>query len=364
MDLPTASDVQRFAELSPAGYLSPAVSAAFVYGFVPGILVAAIALALVRAVEQRLRIRSLAGPGVAVVEGEVEDADGAPVEVTIVQSGQQAQGAHHWREIRRSTAARPFELRVAGGVLRVEPGDRPTLMIPLDEADRRFSVRTLRAALDPGARAYIIGEPTDDPDAHVELAYRGASIAPVLRAPPGRRMVIATEPPGGIFRARGWFHLRWALALLAVFPLNQLWFRGYIDRSAHGEVVWGTVRDRRVWTSETHDAHGTHHETHRAITVFTSAGRGLTEEVGSADYAQIAEWDRVPFLEAGADIHLGESPSARAVVVFCAMITSLIPALLYLGRTRVTRPWYEKARVNHSGSGSLSGSPPLMNALV
>ena len=72
----------------------------------------------------------------------------------------------------------------------------------------------------------------------------------------------------------------------------------------------------------------------------------------------------MPFLAAGPDIHLGESPSASAVVVFCAMITSLIPALLYLGRTRVTRPWYERARVDRSGSGSLSGSPPLMNSPV
>ena len=345
------------------GYASPGATTAVVYCVVPAILISVIALALVRAFGQRRRLRSLANPAVAVVEGVVEaDTDGSPpVEVAIVQSGDQSRGSYHWKEIRRTARARPFHLRIAdGSLVRVDPSDSPTLVSPLDEVGREPKQRTLRAALAPGARAYVVGQRLDGVDPHVQGGYRSAPAAAVVRPAPGRAMLVATERPDGVFRARARYHLTWALALLAVFAIDQLWFTGYFERSRHGEVVWGRAKDRWGWQTEASDRHGSHRETHYSIQVAVSDGRRIDQEIGFDDYVQIAEGDRVPFIvvpgRPGAS-QIGEIASAHAFLLFGAIVTAVIAALAYLARSTSTRPWYESEQLDHYGRGSLDGSP-------
>ncbi len=367
MDLPGTSDTDRFTELSPASYASPAASAVFVYGVVPGILVAAIGLALVRAFRMRRRLpRMLAAPGGILVEGDVEpDDEGTPpVRVAIVQSGVPIRAGHQWREIRRTVTARPFYLRTAGGSLRIEPDERTTLTSGLDEISRKLARRTIAASLEPGARAYVVGVQGKGTDPRGGGDYRSAPEAEVVRPASGQGMLISGEAPDRLFGARAWFHFKWALALVVILGLEQLWFTGYFDRKTSGQVVWARVTDTRHWTTSNSGPHGTEsHQPHFGITAEASGGQRFDAELGRDDVWLDWKGAVVPFVvvPGSSDSQFGMRASANGVAIFGGMLTSLIAALVFLGNSQVTRPWFDRRRVNHSGSVPLDESPPLVS---
>jgi hypothetical protein len=366
MDLPAASDTARFTELSPASYASPATSALLVFGVAPGILLAAIALALIRTVRMRLRLpRMLATPGAVLVEGEVEpDGEGtSPVQLTIVQSREPVKGSL-WLETGRAVTARPFGLRTAGGSLRIEPDERTTLATRLDEVGPEPGGRAIAASLTPGMRVYVVGvrEKGSDPRGG---DYRGSPAAVVVRPPPGRGMLIAAAPPDRLFRARAWFHLKWGLVLLVILGLDPLWFTGYFEREAKGEVVWAHVIDAREWKTRRSDRHGYHLETHYGITAETSGKQTLDAEIGEEDQWLQSQGTIVPFLvvPASSASQLGTRASASGVSILGGLLTSLIAALAFLGSSRMTRLWFDRRQVNHAGTEFVDKGPPMISPL-
>jgi hypothetical protein len=367
MDLPGPSDTDRFTELSPASYASPAVSAVFVYGVVPGVLVAAIGLALIRAFRMRRRLsRMLEVPGAILIDGDVEpDAEGTPpVEVTIVQSGVPIKGRRQWVEIRRAVTARPFYLRTPGGSLRVEPDEHTTLTSGLDEISRELARRTIAASLAPGSRAYVVGVQGKGTDPRGGGDYRSSPEAVVVRPASGQGMLISGEAPDRLFGARAWFHFKWALALVVILGLDQLWFTGYFDRNTRGQVVWARVTDTRQWVTSSGGRYGTEsHQTHFGITAEASGGRTFVAEIGRDDVWLDWKGVTVPFVvvPGSSDSQFGMRASANGLAIFGGMLTSLIAALVFLGNSQVTRPWFDRRRVNHSGSVPLDRAPPLVS---
>ena len=324
---------------------------------VTGILVALVALSVVRMVRARRRARAAdrafeapvpTQPGPAVVCGTVEYARDRQeaVRVEILQEGrewrQKGGWRHKWCEVGRETIAMPFYLRCCdGGRVRVEPGAKVTLMGELDRIDHRAPAqRMVIAELHPGARVIVEGvlHEAFDPEAASTTGYRDHGMGRVLK-PSGDPLVIASAGLADKHRgyARGWRRLLWTSAAILLF--SQAMFVGYYTR------IWsGTPRSGRI-VDVTHNYRT--EDTHVVIDVDGRTYRLLAKY---RDYWPLKHAEHTYVREAGWATALGRKPTLPFAPWLLAAIATAFAILFSIGLLR--RPWY-RGHLTVSGPGRL-----------
>ncbi|MDC0718092.1 hypothetical protein [Nannocystis bainbridge] len=179
--------------------------------------------------QARLEQTSLTTPppltnGPVALAGTVETSDGAAaIEVTLEEEREDGD----WREVSRTTAARPFVLRLEGGAaVRVVPGDAPLLLDALGPAETLAPAhQRRRASLDNGERVFVRGLLRRSGEPGGASPYRAGDPPFELAAPRRGPMVLSTEALSGALERRAGDHLgrsHLLLASLAVVVLLSL----------------------------------------------------------------------------------------------------------------------------------------------
>ena len=160
-------------------------------------------------------------PGPIVLHGRVEKSEGGrhAVRVEVTQEGSESENSgvwsHTWTETSRRVFVEPFYVvDAAGRRTRVEPRDDVLLVDTMNhKAPGKRTLRICSAELTPGEEVWASGELTSAPDPEGTTGgYRGGA-GLVLRAPPGQRMLLSSEPLAARFEAKAPFHTRWSLFL-------------------------------------------------------------------------------------------------------------------------------------------------------
>lgn len=298
-------------------------------------------------------------PGEAVVVGTVERAQGADVavRVEVEQEGSETESSgvwsHEWSETDRKVRVHPFYLRHASGArIRVEPGEDVKLVDALDGmilVDRKKRVRV--AELVPGERVFAVGElrRAPDPEAPTQ-GYRGVAQGYLLVPPPGRPMLLSSEPLGQRFARKAAFHLRWAVVAAVAALAWSAAFAPFHARLWLGETV--DVRVTDLQERESGDDH-----THFEVSMRTADGVALSDEASHTDFGRLRGVERIKAR------YVRSWPSASTIgpdvtvhsAAFIAVPLLGALALAYFLRAHSSRPWYEKKLVEQ-GSGKLPDS--------
>ncbi|MCC6521941.1 MAG: hypothetical protein IT373_04710 [Polyangiaceae bacterium] len=361
-------------ELLPHLHLPPAWSAAAVLlCALPylGALVGALRRArrhgrTARSEERSFDPEAMLVAGDVVVTGRVEYAEGAElaVRVEVVQSGTESESSgswsHSWTERARRVRVHPFYLRLASGErVRVEPADDALLVDALDGmvlVNRTERIRT--AELSPGEQVFVRGTLGRGADPEGERYRSGRAL--VLRATPGHRMLVSSEPLGARFRKRQRTYRRWAVAALVCLCAVQASFFSFHALAFGGRTVPGTVEARRA--IERTDSEGdpyTDYEVDVLVALPDAPSLRFTEEVSEGDYALAAEGSPVAVRHVQAVPSLAELGTGGTVHgVRFALVLPLGLAFysIYAGARRRSRPWYLRP-VKDTGSGQLPDVP-------
>lgn len=192
------------------------------------LVTAAVFYALARRLrgQARLERTSLTTPppltnGPVALAGTVETSDGAAAIEVILE--EEREGGD-WREVSRTTAARPFVLRLEGGAaVRVVPGDAPLLLDALAPAEALAPAhQRRRASLDAGERVFVRGllRRTGEPGG--ASPYRAGDPPLELTAPRRGPMVLSTEALSGALERRAADHRDRGHLFLAIFAVVLL----------------------------------------------------------------------------------------------------------------------------------------------
>jgi len=250
------------AELEDAG---PSLTAGWLW-CVSGIaiLLAVIAAALIvrnACLTRRARAQRLGSPvlrpGLAVLEGTIDEPSEPPLRVEIRQSGiknfGEDGGRIEWSELSREVTAKPFRLRLESGeVVEVEPRDAAKLLLPITrtETDAPTKRRRIAEAKD-GDRIHISGRLEGHKIMDATNGYRGA-MTTKYKLLPSRSgpMLVSREPLESVVRSPLPRYVG-ALVLATVMLVSaHAIFVGYHLRSAAGRVTAGMVTDKRTWVDE------------------------------------------------------------------------------------------------------------------
>ena len=297
--------------------------------------------------------------GLVVLSGVVAtDGNEPAVTIAIDQSGIQRRAKRgyfvEWKEVRRTVTAHPFHVVEPGGQrVRVEPDQRVFLVDKLETSAREGATRVRSATLTNGEPVHVIGvlESGFDNDG----PYRDAVSTRVLRPERGGRMLISTEPLADRHKKRARFHGYWAAGMgLFCAGLYLMMFGSFLALHRHGRVVTGTVG--RPYIYYTHDKSGTH--THSAIAGLypgLDGDRPFDSEVRPAIFrrmepgvtVQLVVWQRMNLVQ------LGDAPTAPEVAPMLGLLFwfSLLP--VYFVFLSMTRPWYDRSRLNENEPGTL-----------
>jgi hypothetical protein len=303
--------------------------------------------------------------GEIILHGRVATADGAAraVRVEVEQEGTESESSgvwsHTWTETSRQIFVEPFYvIDATGRRTRVEPRDDVFLVDAMDGKILVNLTRRIRTAeLSPGEEVWASGVLTIAPDPEAAThAYRGAA-ALVLRAPPGRRMLLSSEPLGARFEAKARFYRRWSavLALLGMMAWS-LMFGPYFLRSVAGETRQATITQLHPYDTE-NDGTVTHH----FRVGFTLGGKETTaaDDVSVETFNRLQEGQSIavrwvpsmPQLSTiGAEATVGSAP---LLLLFSAVWLAAL--LVYRNRIQHSLGWYEK-KVVDKGKGKLAES--------
>ncbi len=306
-------------------------------------------------------------PGHTIICGRVELLPGTErtVRVEIRQRGAEQRSRngvnHTWREESRRVEAHPFLLRrSAEAAIRVEPGSEVELVDRLDQTIRHsHHERTLVGELTPGERVFAVGMLSPgEPIAGGERGYREAPRRElVLQAPPGRRLLLASERLGSRYYARARFHLRWLLLGLAALAFGELVLLHLYWRSAFvGERVVADVTRLHRYTVGSGKSRTTYHHVYlRRI----DTGGSFRLDAGGRSFRRLGVGDRVVLREVRVGhrfwqgLALGADPTLHLFPAGLGLGLALGLALTYSARRRTTRPWYARERYDLSGRGPL-----------
>ena len=365
-------------QLSPAEHLSETASVVWAIGILPALFIGAALVAAILWWRARSQANTAHMVGArTIVHGRVERDDDAkpPVRLEIVQAGTETPTkngyTHRWSETTRTLSVRPFYLRTENGdTVRVEPNSQVMLVDGLDETARSGWSRRLVAELTAGEDAFVVGHLERDFDPRMQpndgTGYRSATSAYVLRPPAGGRMLVSTEPLAARFLRRAKFHGRWALAILLVGVVNQVWFVPFFHRAISGVEVQARITNRRWWT--THSRNGTSY--HYAVSAEIMPGQSFDgplpeDRVSHSDYDALSEGDQVPYLVATDDesaYEIGSHPTTHVGLFIGALIVAIATLGIYYGNTQSTRPWYDRKKLIHTGGVRLDASPVVKNS--
>jgi hypothetical protein len=239
----------------------------------------------------------------------------------------------------------------------VEPGEDVRLVDAMDGVIKVDLTKRIRVAeLVPGEKVFAFGKLRSAPDSEgPRQGYRGTAEGYLLVSPPGRGMLLSTEPLARFFARKAAFHLRWAvIAAVAALAFNAL-FASFHARRWLGETVDVRVMQARYYADSDEVAH-------YEVTMRGADDVTFSDEVSLSDFqklrAQLREGDR---------IQVRHVPSWRSATVIgsaatasfsaCGAVPLLgVIALVYYIRARSTRAWYERKSLVEKGSGRLADS--------
>lgn len=359
-------------QYAPWDRLNPQLSAVVANGLCGALLAAWIVVLVARAVRELLRAReALSGvatrvrPGVHTLRGITRPepgSEGAPVSLTIHQTGEARQGKHGpfviWRETRRDTRARPFYVELPSGErVRVEPTVESLRYVDDLAVSQRLpgaNQRTRTASLDPGEGVFVRGElqrgvdPHGDPQGYREAGARGL----VLR-PASDGMLVSSHPVDAPHRRRAAHDLTLAALGLALLGVCQLvLFDDYRVLRRQGEVVDAHITGLSTFTTR----HKSRTRIHYVVNAETAEGALLRDEVSEAAWNECQRRLTVPFTVARrgrvaqAGRHEDGLPRSTAIVVVMVMLTLMG---LHAAGVSTRRAWFERRHIVDREPGTL-----------
>lgn len=324
-------------------------------------------LALVREADAALDPGAPLRPGAHFVKGTVELAQGetTAVKVEIEQEGTEKKvkngWVHTWKELSRTTTARPFYLRREDGTrVRVHP--RPDVLL-VDEVDQMFhATRTTRfrtAELTTGEEAVIEGvlRRGEDPEAASgEGGYRDATRGGwVMSSPLGTPLHISTEALAERHRLRARRHGKSALFVVAMLALGTLSMTPYLLRAVVAEPVTAVVEGRRYYETRGSRGGPTHHyEVYLAVPQTNGPPRRLVADLDSEDWGTLRQDERLRvryFDDAG----LVSAPGAGSSIHYAMLLVAFVclgGAGWSVYSARSWKRWYEGPLID-AGKGRL-----------
>lgn len=232
---------------TPYGNAHPIVSAAMVFGLIPGALAWVFVALRRRASEVGRELARYESPrrGLRLVEASVQVEGGPAATLHVDEVDSSNDGIVLTDEVGAQTSARPFLLcDVGGATVRVEPGDAPYVdrgAMTEDAAMPRPGGRTRVFHLEAGARVFVFGQATGAGGAG-RADYRVADAPPVLGPPDDGPLEIHAASPvprlhAERLRARSWQLLcPLALALIEAVALHS-----YLAQVVAGRVIAATL---------------------------------------------------------------------------------------------------------------------------
>lgn len=320
-------------------------------------------MALVAAAAFRPDAPYVAGP--IVLHGRVEKSEGAKhaARIEVVQEGTEEENSgvwsYKWTETSRRVLVEPFYVVDAvGRRTRVEPRDDVLLV---DAMDRKASGKSRRricsAELRKGEEVWASGELVSavDPESPGG-GYRGGA-GLVLRAPPGQRMLLSSEPLGARFEAKARFHVRAALFLaLAAVISCSLCFGSYGVRLFAGETRASTITKLEEYVVDTDNGSTKYFGV--AVTLRDERAT-LRGDVPEGTFKKLREGEAIPVRWVRAIPRLstlGADATENGFLVLVALFGCWLPSmLLYWSQIRRSLAWYETT-LNETGKGKLADS--------
>lgn len=359
-------------QYAPWDRLNPQLSAIVANGLCGALLVAWILVLVARAVRELLRAREALSavatrvrPGVHTLRGITRPepgSEGAPVSLTIHQTGEPRQGKHGpfviWRETRRDTRARPFYLELPSGErVRVEPTVEALRYVDDLAISQRLpgaNQRTRTASLDPGEAVYVRGELQRGVDPHGDhRGYRDAGARGLVMRPASEGILVSSHPVDQPHRRRASHDLTLAALGLALLGVCQLvLFDDYRVLRRQGEVIDAHITGLSTFTTR----HKSRTRIHYVVSAETHEGAPLRDEVSEAAWNECQRRLTIPFTiarhgrVAQAGRHEDGLPRPTAVVV---VIVLLALVGLHAGGASARRAWFERGQVVDREPGTL-----------
>jgi hypothetical protein len=304
-------------------------------------------------------------PGRAVLHGRVDLAQGArrAVRIEVCQEGEEQENSgvwtHTWKETSRRVIVEPFYVvDAAGRRTRVEPRDDVLLVDAMDGKSGGTRQRVLSAEVVSGEQVWASGELVKAPDPEgVASGYRAVPTTLVLRAAPGERMLLSSEPLGARFEVKARFHARSALLLGLVAVITcGVCFGPYLARLVAGATQPAQITRLEPYMYETEDRS---EQRYRVRVAIPGEPAGLEDDVPQAMFAGLHVGQSIPVRRVrGAPrlTTLGPAATVDGGLVMVAFLLAWLPAaVLYGYRIRRSLTWYETS-LKQKGKGKLADS--------
>jgi hypothetical protein len=317
--------------------------------------------------EERFDPKAPLRDGVTVIFGRVETEQGnTPVAIGIQQVAREWQykGAwnHAWEEVGRVVRATPFVLRTPDGTaVRVEPPQTVALHGDFSRIERHsHTQRTCVLDLTNGRDVHVYGVLQGAQLAHASGAYRQGGAMPVLSGSTMAPMVISTEKPGAMPRARAKVHRNMGIALAAwmVFALVVV-FQQFVWLSLDGEVVPVRVEATREWREWVKPKNSAGYWRYHYELRGSARGTVVADEVGFSLYRAVrsGEVQSVPFVVSSLRPtvnQFGSSPRTTVGRLIVGILAAIIFGITYPLVAMGSRPWYLKKKYKVGGAGTIS----------
>jgi hypothetical protein len=359
-------------EYAPWDRLNPQLSAIVANGLCGALLAAWILVLVARAVRALLQAREALSavatrvrPGVHTLRGITRPepgSEGAPVSLTVHQTGEARQGKHGpfviWRESRRETRARPFYLELPSGErVRVEPSVEALHYVDDLAISQRLpgaNLRTRTASLDPGEVVFVRGELQRGVDPHGDpQGYRDAGARGLVMRPGSEGILVSSLPVDQPHRRRASHDLTFAALGLTLLGLAQLvLFDDYRVLRRQGEVIDAHITGLSTFTTR----HKGRTRIHYVVAAETNDGAPLRDEVSEAAWAESQRRLTIPFTVArqgrAAQVGRGEVGVHKPTAII-AVIALLLLMGLHAGGASARRAWFERRQVIDREPGTL-----------
>ncbi len=302
-------------------------------------------------------------PGPArVVKGRVELDGGDGIAVGVdnrqaVKNHPSRNGKWHtWEEVSRTVHAVPFYLvRDDGQSVYVEVSEAALVV---DALETKYpidlpSLRVRSADVRRGERFFAYGDLVEGMHPRGGDAYRGGS-GWILRAPPGGRLLLATDAIRDRYVGRIAFLREWAAWLaLAFCGLHAVFTLPFVADSLFGTRATATLADLGTYVTRSKG----HTTTHYVLTARAADGFTLKDQVSSTVYdeaqrAQSRGIVVVPIIRVGnweGASFLGDEPYVYGSWVVLGIAGAAVTLLLMRFAYPFSYAWYDRAKLGERG---------------
>lgn len=298
-----------------------------------------------------------------VLSGIVRHLDGnLAVRVSIDQEGSQrthrGSTSHTWVEKDRVVEVATFKLELPSGeTILVHP---PKDVELVDALDLKFKhnryQRTWVAELTDGEKIFARGRLQRSDVADPAAAYRDVNWGWELQPNSSGKMLLSSEPMGQGLRTRASWHRKMGLLAIATLCVLQVTVGKFYARATVGTVQSARVTGFDTWITRNKNSTTTHFGMWIEAPVI-----GIQkEEIDNDDFyyyggytGEIQDEHTVPVIMTSRDNwQLGAKATLRWWHALGVLGTAITFALVYMGRRKMTRPWFRR-KLNENGSGPL-----------